>query len=249
MNDSYARDRSADSSGRRSAHRSHRDHKRSYDEGRSSHRSHRSHRDRSRERDGENRASRKRSRSRSRGKERYSNRVAEVEGSPSRAYSHQREKQDDSSQSSRKKREREDENGYREQKRSKRGSSPKDEATHLDSNSRHSKYGESSRRSDGDSIPNLSGKRLEKSNPDSSKSEIDPHTLEREARNKERLLRELQRREAMEGSGLKGKTRDSKLDARGGTTVRRVNYKYEDEERNEARASVVESEREASRWR
>jgi hypothetical protein len=71
--------------------------------------------------------------------------------------------------------------------------------------------------------------------------EKDIHTLEREARNRERLLKEQQRREnAMnaERGGGSGK----KLGVAGG---RRVSYKYEDE----AQSAMVEQEREAARRR
>lgn len=85
--------------------------------------------------------------------------------------------------------------------------------------------------------------------PTPTKPEMDHHTMEREARNRERLQKELQRREAMEGKGSSHKRRDSKPEIRGGAATRRVSYKYEDEESNEARASRVESEREAGRWR
>lgn len=85
---------------------------------------------------------------------------------------------------------------------------------------------------------------------------MDPHTLEREARNRERLLKELQRREAMEGKGASagGQQRREGGKADGGrvggmASSRRMSYKYEDEESNEARASRVENEREAGRWR
>lgn len=53
--------------------------------------------------------------------------------------------------------------------------------------------------------------------------EKDPHTLEREARNRERLLREQQRREMAKS----GRRRDSRQDRVVGG--RRINYKYEDE--------------------
>ena len=77
---------------------------------------------------------------------------------------------------------------------------------------------------------------------------MDHHELEREARNRERLQKELQRREAMEGKAPAGKKRDSLINGRVGGGTRRVSYKYEDEETNEARATRVESEREAGRW-
>ncbi|OJJ47309.1 hypothetical protein ASPZODRAFT_159216 [Penicilliopsis zonata CBS 506.65] len=66
----------------------------------------------------------------------------------------------------------------------------------------------------------------------SAQPEKDPHTLEREARNRERMLKEQQRREAMGGASSR----------------RRVSYKYEDEETQSARAARVEQEREAGRW-
>jgi len=71
--------------------------------------------------------------------------------------------------------------------------------------------------------------------------EKDMHTLEREARNRERMLKEQQRREnAMnaERGGGSGKKH-------GVTGGRRVSYKYEDE----AQSAMVEQEREAARWR
>ncbi|KAL8709344.1 MAG: hypothetical protein Q9220_005937 [cf. Caloplaca sp. 1 TL-2023] len=53
----------------------------------------------------------------------------------------------------------------------------------------------------------------------------DPHELERQARNKERMLKEMQRREAMDGRG--GGEGGKK--GRGGGGGRRMNYKFEDE--------------------
>ncbi|KAI4288231.1 MAG: hypothetical protein L6R35_002507 [Caloplaca aegaea] len=77
-----------------------------------------------------------------------------------------------------------------------------------------------------------------------SKPVMDPHELERQARNKERLQKELQRREAMEGKGPRGSK--SSNGAGGGALGRRVSYKYEDELEGHDRA---EREREAGRWR
>ncbi|KAL4933330.1 uncharacterized protein BDV17DRAFT_287001 [Aspergillus undulatus] len=85
--------------------------------------------------------------------------------------------------------------------------------------------------------------------PPSSKSsepEKDPHTLEREARNRERLLKEQQRREAMNADRDSGKF-SRRRDSRQERTGRRLNYKYDDES-DSARAARVEKEREASRW-
>ncbi|KAL5001286.1 hypothetical protein BDV10DRAFT_14093 [Aspergillus recurvatus] len=77
-------------------------------------------------------------------------------------------------------------------------------------------------------------------------SEKDPHTLEREARNRERLLKEQQRREAMQAdrdAGKSSRRRDSRQERSG----RRLNYKYDDET-DAARAAKVEREREGARW-
>ncbi|KAF9891646.1 hypothetical protein FE257_003658 [Aspergillus nanangensis] len=79
----------------------------------------------------------------------------------------------------------------------------------------------------------------------------DPITLEREARNRERMLKEQQRREAVQGDGgsKSGRSRrDSRQDRSTLASGRRFNYKYEDEETNVARAARVEKEREANRW-
>ena len=53
--------------------------------------------------------------------------------------------------------------------------------------------------------------------------EKDPYTLEREARNKERLQREQQHREKAK-SGRRGDSRQDRV-----VGGRRINYKYEDE--------------------
>jgi zinc finger CCCH domain-containing protein 13 len=106
----------------------------------------------------------------------------------------------------------------------------------------------------------------------------DPHTLEREARNRERMLKEEQRRRQLSGSsaaneshpreqhlrkrsfadalGVEGAPteprgeRDAQRRRKSGGRVsgRVMSVKYEDEENDEARARRVESEREALRW-
>ncbi|KAL8917983.1 MAG: hypothetical protein Q9208_007647 [Pyrenodesmia sp. 3 TL-2023] len=74
----------------------------------------------------------------------------------------------------------------------------------------------------------------------------DPHELERQARNKERMQKELQRREAMEGKAPTGPRGSSKHQNGGGASLgRRVSYKYEDDLDGNER---VEREREAGRW-
>jgi hypothetical protein len=61
-----------------------------------------------------------------------------------------------------------------------------------------------------------------------SESEKDPYTLEREARNRERLLREQQNRGSVKSSTSKSShRRDSRQERLVGG--RRINYKYEDE--------------------
>lgn len=98
---------------------------------------------------------------------------------------------------------------------------------------------------------------------------LDAHTLEREARNRERMLKEQQRRQglgsgrkrsadegvAVNGDGEEGGHRSSrrKVKDEGGEGRRsgrkgRGSWQYEDEESGEARATRVEKEREAARW-
>lgn len=242
-----SREKSVDSSPRRSSHRSHREHGREKDIGRSNHRTHRSQRERSRERDGELRSGRKRSRSAA--GEVNGTKRSEVNQLPSPTDSRRKEKPDESSHSSRKRREREDEERHRERKRSRRDRSPEAEEKDNNSHLRHSKRDETDTKPNQDQKSKVLEKAVESSNITPKKPETDHHTLEREARNRERLLKELQRREAMEGKGSAGKRRDSKVEVRTGPAARRVSYKYEDEESSEARASRVESEREAGRWR
>lgn len=68
---------------------------------------------------------------------------------------------------------------------------------------------------------------------------VDPHTVEREARNKERMLKEQQRREKA------SKIEKSSSRRSGGSSARRVSYKYEDE----VLAGMGEQERESARYR
>ncbi|KAF2400645.1 hypothetical protein EJ06DRAFT_581740 [Trichodelitschia bisporula] len=65
---------------------------------------------------------------------------------------------------------------------------------------------------------------------------VDPYQLEREARHRERMLKEEQRRASLHGG------------ERGGSWSA-ISAKYEDEEGSEERARRVEREREAARWR
>ena len=79
--------------------------------------------------------------------------------------------------------------------------------------------------------------------PPSKEMELDPHELERQARNKERMQKELQRREAMEGKGHSRKESGGHKGS-GGGLGRRVSYKYEDE----LEGQDGERERERGRW-
>ena len=74
--------------------------------------------------------------------------------------------------------------------------------------------------------------------------EADPYAQEREARIRERMLKEQQRREATVGDREKAPSRKGSGTDRMGNNGRRVSYKYADE----ASASKIEQEREAARW-
>ncbi|KAL3471963.1 hypothetical protein BJX99DRAFT_236488 [Aspergillus californicus] len=96
----------------------------------------------------------------------------------------------------------------------------------------------------------LNQQREKPSTSNASEPEKDPHTLEREARNRERLLKEQQRREAMQvdrDAGKPSRRRDSRQERERDRGSRRLNYKYDDET-DSARAARVEREREAGRW-
>ena len=211
---------------------------------RSSHRSHRSHRDRSKDRDdGRQRVE---NGSRSVGKDISGVKAANGVVPTGPAGSRRKEAADDSA---RKRRDREDED-HHERKRPKRGRSvsPSDKDEYGREPRRSTRDEQTTSRSTYNGSIQTKEKLAEKPQAAPVKLRIDPHTLEREARDRERLMKEMQRRQAMEGKGTGAKRRDSKVESRvsGG---RRVSYKYEDEESDEARAMRVESEREAGRWR
>lgn len=96
---------------------------------------------------------------------------------------------------------------------------------------------------------------------------IDEHAAAREAANRERMLREQQRRKTLnqdrdrkrahaatgeEEVGNGDHSRRSRRKARYGDEedkrARRASHKYEDEENDETRAARIENEREAARW-
>ncbi|KAL8769763.1 MAG: hypothetical protein Q9209_004379 [Squamulea sp. 1 TL-2023] len=198
------------------------------------HRSHRSRRDRDRDRDRE--STRKRSRT--------PTAVEEMNGVETAAHS---------SSSSRKRHSRHDENdeARRERKRSRRDhdSNHDRSTTNITERSSKSEF-HTPRHENSSNIKPPTGPKAHqqpKAQQPAAKPDIDPHELERQARNKERLQKELQRREAMEGKGaVSTKQRgESKTHGGGGGGGRRVNYKFEDELEG---GSKVEREREGGRW-
>ena len=134
---------------------------------------------------------------------------------------------DSNHSSGRKRRERDEEEDDHDRKRSRKYRDRKHEKeTH------HSKHGHQEE-------PEVDeyGRTLERpKEPPKKPAAVDPYQLEREARTKERVQRENQRRLQMDGKGGKG------------GLGRRVSYQYENDLSSEARASRVEKEREASRW-
>lgn len=175
-------------------------------------------------------------------------RTREIANTAKPSDSRSKDKTDESGSSTRKRRDRDEEDSHRdrERKRSKLDYSELAEDKENHARSRHRKREETETSSKHHTQRTLE-KPTEISKPSAKKTEMDHHELEREARNRERLLKELQRREAMEGKPPAGK-RDSQVNGRVAGGGRRVSYKYEDEETNEARATRVESEREAVRW-
>ncbi|KAI4237848.1 MAG: hypothetical protein LQ349_001543 [Xanthoria aureola] len=265
-------DETKDSTTRRSSHRSSRrdkDDDRDDEDHGKEHRSHRSRRERERERDreGESRSTRKRSRTPNTSAALdHTNGVVETTlHSSSSRKRHERHDDEDEARRERKRSRREH---HESNDRSTTNPTERSSAKHTDS------HGSSSKRDDRNPIPSSiaikppTGPKSQQKHqqappqqpkaqqqqpppPTTSKVDIDPHELERQARNKERLQKELQRREAMEGYKVapttttmgKPQRRDSKTP--GGAAGRRMNYKFEDE--LEA-GNRVEREREGVRW-
>lgn len=239
---------------RRSSHR-HRDDDKEKDSGRSSHRSHRSHRDRSKERDGNHRPSRKRSRSPEDELCRsnhingviQTNGASHVNGVPPTGpkADRERKREEGLTHSGRKKREREEDDEYEgDRKRSKADDSESFKKMD-DHRSTKRVHGEETVKSFHNASQAILDVAPEKPQPPlTPKSTSNPHALEREARNRERMQKEMQRRSAADTKSSGPKRMMSAV----GSGGRRVSYKYEDEESSEARTSRVESEREASRW-
>ncbi|KAK4692645.1 hypothetical protein P7C71_g4597, partial [Lecanoromycetidae sp. Uapishka_2] len=266
--ESRTRDASADSSFKRSSHRSRRDHEKEKDSERSSHRSHR-HRDRSREPEDTHRSSKKRSPS----PEISIHGASRINGIVKPVIANSRkDREDEFTQPSRKRRP-EDEEHHREHKRSRRDrEEPREESREETENDyrierRSSKREEKSSRPKQDQPSRTSAALVEPEQEETKLPpkgpKIDQHAIEREARNAERVARENQRRALMGGgSGGSGKGGIERVNPKGGVgkvigkggggTVnvkggsgRRTSYKYEDE----VMTSKVETEREASRYR
>ncbi|KAL9100101.1 MAG: hypothetical protein Q9163_004491 [Psora crenata] len=230
------RDASVESSARRSSHRSHRerdhDKERDKESGRSSHRSHRSHRDRDIE-DG-HRSSKKRSRSRSASAERdiKINGASRINGPRSHKSSH---RYDSEHSSSRKRRSKDDkgEDSDDEGRDKHRGHDRHRKRSKYDYEEDISIRGTNHDRSSTISKPTSSPKPSTPTIPTGPKS--DTHAQEREARNRERQMKELQRRAIMgsgggrKGSGNEGVKINGTGKSAGALGGRKISVKYEDE--------------------
>ncbi|KLJ08793.1 hypothetical protein EMPG_15761 [Blastomyces silverae] len=185
------------------------------------------HRDRDRARD------RDRDRDRDRGRDRDKDRDKDKDKDKDKERARERE--------SRRERER-DRDRDRKRSRRDRSASPED-PDHYRRHSRRIKRGEADEKKTTDREKKSADPR------ESRAQEKDPHTLEREARDRERLLKEQQRREAMNADrdGRSSRRRESRQERTLGGG-RHLSYKYEDEESDQARAARVELEREAARW-
>ena len=219
--------------GRRYSHAKHREHDK---ETSSKHRSYRSHREKSRSRERDHRSGRKRSKSPDLQINGASRRRSGANGRSSNVPVDD----DEEERSSRKRRDRDDESQYREKKRSRRDEvklpDRSNEAGHRSKPSRHE---EKDSRFSSDRTTKNEPKAAERPRSPPKGPKIDQHALEREARNRERQMKEIQRRALMEGKGTGIKGRSS-----GRPGERRYSYKYEDEDL----ASRVEKERESGRW-
>lgn len=129
--------------------------------------------------------------------------------------------------------------------------SQQDQERHRDrerDKSRSSRYNES-HRSRRDSERNTISRDQEKERPEKKREEVDPHTLEREARDRERLLKEAQRIAGLTGAfGMGRKRSRDEVDDGSGRKGRKKGRKSGGEESDEARIARLEAERESSRW-
>ncbi|KAL9600314.1 MAG: hypothetical protein Q9219_003264 [cf. Caloplaca sp. 3 TL-2023] len=188
----------------RSSHRSRRDRSTERDEDHSTH--HRSHRSRrEREQDGESRSNRKRSRTPSQTDD-MNHSIKTTDPSSASLSSRKRRERD----YHRDEEEEEIDQQRRERKRSRREYDEEQESQHHRTNPQSTDKPSSSRYSETQSSQssrhhhhNTTSRKASTSSISIKDPEaIDPHELERQARNKERMQKELQRRVAMEGKGL-----------------------------------------------
>ncbi|APA15124.1 hypothetical protein sscle_14g098940 [Sclerotinia sclerotiorum 1980 UF-70] len=115
-----------------------------------------------------------------------------------------------------------------------------------DRSSRHSESHRSRRESERN---NTSSRDQEKDRPEKKKEEVDPHTLEREARNRERLLKEAQRIAGLTSALSVGRKRSrDEVDDGSGRKGRKKGRRAGGEDNDEARIARLEAERESSRW-
>lgn len=228
---------------------------------REKHRSSRSHRDTSRD------AHHRRHRSRSRGDDKYRNDNDELASDSGRRAKSRRDRDRD------RERERDRDRGDRDRKRSRRDRStsarrsrrddpaPADDQGFKIKGSRTKFAPPTGPRKDRETRsprrPSLQSVAVASLVQDAAAA--DPYAVEREARIKERMAKEQQRRESAtlgkRGRGEEGGRRgsnagfaDAPTGPKAGRKSRKVSYRYEDEEGEEARAERVEREREAGRW-
>jgi len=92
-------------------------------------------------------------------------------------------------------------------------------------------------------------KEKEKDRPVPTAPAKNPHELEREARNRERLLKEAQRMAGLNGGGGGKRSRDDGDEGLGGKSRRKKGRRGGAlDESEEARIARLEAEREGSRW-
>ncbi|KAL8878663.1 MAG: hypothetical protein Q9198_003576 [Flavoplaca austrocitrina] len=243
-----------DSTTRRSSHRSSRrdrDEDRDEEDYSKEHRSHRSRRDRDRDRErerdreGESRSTRKHSRTPTQATNGIE--TTTLHSSSSSRKRHERHDEDDEARRERKRSRREHHETNNERSTTnpmERSSKPND--PHTSSSSKRENHNLTPSTTIKPPTGPKSHQKHHQQPPQQPKAlqpDTDPHSLERQARNKERLQKELQRREAMEGyKGAPGTKQRRESKTAGG---RRVNYKFEDELEGGSR---VEREREGARW-
>ncbi|RAL63651.1 hypothetical protein DID88_003694 [Monilinia fructigena] len=114
--------------------------------------------------------------------------------------------------------------------------------------SRSSRHSESHRSRRDSERNNTTSHDSEKERPEKRKEEVDPHTLEREARNRERLLKEAQRIAGLTSAfGMARKRSRDEVDDGSGRKGRKKGRRGGGDD-DEVRIARLEAERESSRW-